>query len=80
MKRVGGLLREQGAEITNIDATLIMQAPKIAPYREQMAENMAAALGIEVSRVSVKATTTEKMGFEGRGEGASAMAVCTILM
>ena len=80
LKHVGRLLKEQGAEITNIDATLILQAPKIAPYREQMAENIAAALEIEKNRISVKATTTEKMGFEGRGEGASAMAVCTILM
>ena len=80
LKCVGGLLAERGAEISNIDATLILQAPKIAPYREQMAENMAAALGIDPSRISVKATTTEKMGFEGRGEGASAMAVCTLMM
>ena len=80
LKHVGRLLTEKGAEISNIDATLVMQAPKIAPYRERMAENMAEALGIPQDRISVKATTTEKMGFEGRGEGASAMAVCTIMM
>ena len=78
LKHVGRLLEDNGAEIVNIDATLIMQAPKIAPYREQMAENIAAALGIDLSCVSVKATTTEKMGFEGRGEGASALAICMV--
>jgi len=78
LKCVGKLLAESGAEIVNIDATLIMQAPKIAPYREQMKENISAALGIDVSRVSVKATTTEKMGFEGREEGASSLSTCLI--
>ena len=78
LKNVGSLLKEHDAEVVNIDATLIMQAPKVAPYREQMAKNIAEALGIDVSCVSVKATTTEKMGFEGRGEGASALASCLV--
>lgn len=80
LKEVGALLKAQGAEVNNIDATLIMQAPKVAPYRDRMEQNIAEALEIEKSCVSVKATTTERMGFEGRGEGASAMAVCTIMV
>lgn len=78
LKHVGKLLADNDAAIVNIDATLIMQAPKIAPYREQMQKNIAEALGIDITCVSVKATTTEKMGFEGRGEGASATAVCML--
>lgn len=80
LKHVGALMRAHGAEIVNLDATLILQAPKIAPYREQMRQNIADALQLAPEQVSVKATTTERMGFEGRGEGASAMAVCTIMM
>lgn len=72
---VGWLLREAGYEIVNIDAVLLAQAPKIAPYRKQMAENLAAALGIDTEQVNVKATTEEGLGFTGSGEGMAAHSV-----
>ena len=72
---VGRLLREAGYEIVNIDAVLLAQAPKIAPYRKQMAENLAAALGIDTEQVNVKATTEEGLGFTGSGEGMAAHSV-----
>jgi 2-C-methyl-D-erythritol 2,4-cyclodiphosphate synthase len=64
--------------VINIDATLIAEAPKIGPHVAQMRENLAAALGIPVARVGVKATTNERMGFLGRGEGIAAMAVASV--
>ncbi len=64
--------------IVNIDATLIAQAPKIAPHVQHMKENIAEALGVNVNRVSVKATTNELLGFIGRGEGIAAMAVASV--
>ena len=67
-----------GYRVVNIDATLIAQAPKVGPYRTQMQENMAAALGIDVDRVNVKATTTERLGYIGRGEGIAAHAVALL--
>ncbi len=67
-----------GYEIENIDSTLIAQKPKMKPYIEKMRENIAAACGIEVSRVSVKATTEEQLGFTGREEGISAHAVALL--
>lgn len=63
LAEVGRLLREHNFTVVNIDATLIAQAPKIAPYKAQMAENIAAALGVEVEQVNVKATTEEYLGF-----------------
>lgn len=72
------LVREQGYTIENIDATLIAQRPKIAPYIEMMRENLAAACEIEKGRVSVKATTEEGLGFTGSGQGMAASAVCLI--
>ncbi|HIZ44727.1 MAG TPA: 2-C-methyl-D-erythritol 2,4-cyclodiphosphate synthase [Firmicutes bacterium] len=69
LKRVGELLEEHLFWIGNIDATVIAQRPKLAPYREQMRKNIAEALQIPVSRVSVKATTEEGLGFTGTGEG-----------
>lgn len=75
LKRVGQLLEEKGYVIENIDATIIAQRPKLAPYRPRMAENMAEALNLPVSRVSVKATTEEGLGFTGSGEGISAQAI-----
>ena len=71
-------IREAGFEIENIDSTVIAQAPKLAPYIGQMRKNVANAAGIDVSQVSVKATTEEKLGFTGRKEGISAQAVCLI--
>lgn len=68
----------KGFKIVNTDAVIIAQSPKLAPYIENMRKNIAAALKIEIDNVSVKATTTEKLGFEGRKEGIAAMAVCLI--
>ena len=68
-------VRENGYEIENIDATVIAQAPKLSPHIESMRENIALAAGIDVSKVSVKATTEEGLGFSGRGEGIAAHAV-----
>lgn len=78
MARVAHLLRENGWYPQNIDVTIVAQAPKLMPYREAMRANVARALSIPVGNVSVKATTTERMGFEGRSEGMSATAVATI--
>ena len=75
LKKVAGLLRENGYQVGNIDATVIAQNPKLAPYREQMRQNIADALGISAGQVSVKATTEEGLGFTGTGEGISAQAV-----
>lgn len=72
------LLREKGFSIGNIDATLLAQRPKIAPHIVQMRENLAAACGIAVDQVSVKATTEERLGFTGREEGMAASAVCLL--
>ena len=66
---------EKGFSVVNIDATLLAQAPKVGPYRAQMAENMAAALKIDPEQVNVKATTEEKLGFTGDGSGMAAHAV-----
>ena len=68
-------VKEKGFFIENADVTIIAQRPKVGPYIEKMRENVAVALGIDIDRVNVKATTTEKLGFEGRGEGISSMAV-----
>ena len=72
------LLKKSGYAVGNIDATIIAQAPKMAPHIQRMCLNIAADCGIEVSQVNVKATTTEKLGFTGRGEGIAAEAVCLI--
>ena len=78
LKRVGEILAENGFLIENIDSTVIAQKPKLLPYRPGMMENIADALGLERDRVSVKATTTEHMGFEGEELGISAHAVAMI--
>jgi 2-C-methyl-D-erythritol 4-phosphate cytidylyltransferase/2-C-methyl-D-erythritol 2,4-cyclodiphosphate synthase len=78
LREVGGLLEKSGYKIINIDSTIIMQAPKIADYRAEMAENMARALSVDAAYINVKATTTERLGTLGRGEGAAAQAVCII--
>lgn len=75
LKHVGALLEEKGYVIENIDATIIAQRPKLAAYRPQMAANIAAALHIDISQVSVKATTEEGLGFTGTGEGISSQAI-----
>ncbi len=78
LKKVGKILQENGYMIENIDSTVIAQRPKLLPYRPQMAENIAAALGIEKEQVSVKATTEEGLGFTGAGEGISAQAIALL--
>ena len=75
LERVMSLVREAGWQVVNADLTLLAQKPKIAPYVPQMRETIAPILGVELSRVSVKATTTEKLGAIGREEGISAYAV-----
>ena len=78
LKHVGELLEENKFLIENIDATIIAQAPKMRPYIDQMRENIAAALQIEVEQVNVKATTEEGLGFTGTGEGISAQSICML--
>ena len=78
LAEVGRLIARHGYKVGNIDATIVAQAPKMAPYIETMRDNIASTLGIERMQVSVKATTTERLGFEGRKEGISAQAVALI--
>ena len=78
MRRVAELARERGHRILDVDCTVAAQAPKLAPHRERMRENMAAALGVPVDAVGVKATTTERLGFVGREEGIAAWAVALL--
>ncbi|MBQ1992320.1 MAG: 2-C-methyl-D-erythritol 2,4-cyclodiphosphate synthase [Clostridia bacterium] len=78
LKEVCRLINEKGYRIENIDSTVIAQAPKLKPYIEQMRKNIAEACGISVEQVNVKATTEERLGFTGSGEGISAHAVCLI--
>ncbi len=75
---VGEMLEEEFYMIENIDATIIAQAPKMRPYIDEMRENIASALGIDISQVSVKATTEEGLGFTGRGEGIASQAICML--
>lgn len=78
LKEVCSHVRSHGYEIVNIDATVLAQAPKLRGYIDRMRENIANACGIEISAVSVKATTEEGLGFTGAGEGIAAHAVCLI--
>ena len=78
LEQVGKLLEEEGYLIENIDATIIAQQPKLAPYRPGMAANIARALHLEENQVSVKATTEEGLGFTGSGEGMAAQAVALL--
>lgn len=78
LEAVGNLARERGFNIVDIDSVIMLQKPKVSPYREQMRDNIAKALQLDVDNVGVKATTTEHLGYEGRGEGASAQAVCLL--
>ena len=78
LRHVIDLIKNKGFKVGNIDATVICEAPKLAPYTAQMCANIAADCGVEVSQINVKATTTEKLGFTGRGEGIAAEAVCTL--
>ena len=76
---VAGFVRDRGYEILDVDSVIAAQAPKLSPYREQMCENLARAMGISPENVGVKATTTEHLGFEGREEGISATAVALLV-
>ena len=72
------ILKEKGYAVVNVDATVIAQKPKIGRFTRQMAENIAAACGVDADRINVKATTEENLGFTGRLEGISSHAVCLI--
>lgn len=74
-----GLIKAKGYVVNNVDVTIIAQAPKMAPHIEKMRENVARVLEIELDRVNVKATTTEKLGFTGRKEGIAAEAIASIV-
>lgn len=78
LEKVGKVVKEQGHQVGNIDATLIAQQPKLAPYIDRMKQNIAKALAIGPAQVNVKATTTEKLGFAGREEGIAADAVALV--
>lgn len=74
LARVGQLMRDEGWELHDADCVLALELPKVAPYRDQMRANLAEALGVSVDHIGLKATTTEKLGFTGRGEGVAAYA------
>jgi len=78
LARVAALVRGEGWEVGNVDVTIVCERPRLSPYREAMRARLAAALGVPAAAVGVKATTTEGMGFAGRGEGVAAMAVCLL--
>ncbi|AIQ14699.1 2-C-methyl-D-erythritol 2,4-cyclodiphosphate synthase [Paenibacillus durus] len=79
LEHVWGLAKERGYRLGNIDSTIIAQKPKMAPYIPQMTEIIARALEAEPSQVNVKATTTEQLGFTGRGEGIAAQSIVCLL-
>lgn len=78
LRSVTALLEKNGYSIVNVDVTVVAQRPKLAPYREEMRRRLAEAMGLEIGRVSVKATTEEGLGFTGSGQGISAMAVALL--
>ena len=78
LEHVAGLLKAQGWRVSNVDATILAQRPKLAPHIPEMRRNLARHLGLEESQVNVKATTEEGLGFTGSGEGMAAHAVCLI--
>lgn len=78
LQHVGKLLKERRFSIVNVDATIVLQQPKLAPYVKRMQENVAHALGIQDGQVSVKATTSEGLGFIGAEDGAAAYAVASL--
>ncbi len=79
LEHAAQIVRERGGTITNADISLIAEAPKVGPHRQQMRENLAAILGISLDRCSIKATTNEKLGFVGRNEGIAAIATATVV-
>jgi len=78
LREVATLLRDRGRRVVNIDATIVAQAPRMAPHIPAMVANIADDLGVEPHYVNVKATTTDTLGFTGRGEGIAAQAVCLV--
>jgi 2-C-methyl-D-erythritol 2,4-cyclodiphosphate synthase len=78
LRRVGRLLRDKGLHAVNVDATIVAEAPRMAPHIPRMVQNIAADLGLDAGAVNVKATTTETLGFTGRGEGIAAQAICLV--
>ena len=78
LRHVAQLLADRGRRVVNVDATIIAEAPRMAPHIPRMVANIAADLGIEAHYVNVKATTTEQLGFTGRGEGIAAQAICLV--
>ena len=78
LEEVGRVLRGEGWEISNVDSTVITQTPKLAPFRDQMIDNISEALSVDRTRISVKATTTDGLGFTGRGQGMAAVAVALV--
>ena len=79
LKETAALISEAGYRVANADVTIVAQKPKILPWIPQMIENVSSAVGIPADRVNIKATTTEKLGFEGRMEGISSYAVCSVV-
>ncbi len=78
LRKVKEVLSSHSYSVVNVDSTIVAQSPKLSPYIEKMRQNIAQALEIDTDSVSVKATTTEKLGFEGQGLGISSQAVCLI--
>jgi 2-C-methyl-D-erythritol 2,4-cyclodiphosphate synthase len=78
LREIRKLLQKRGAVLENVDASVIAEAPKIAPHLEKMKAALGEALGLPVERINLKATTNEKLGFAGRGEGIAAMAVACV--
>ena len=78
LEKVSDLLRENGFKVSNVDSIIVAQQPKMAPYKEQMRENIAKAMKIDVDRINVKATTEEGLGFTGNMEGISSYAVALV--
>lgn len=73
------LARDKGFEITNVDCTLICEFPKIGPHAQTMRARLSEIMGLEIARISVKATTSERLGFTGRGEGIACIATCAMV-
>ena len=78
LEMVSDLVKNKGFSVVNVDATLVLQRPKISPYTSQMVDNISKILNIDQGRINIKATTEEKLGFTGREEGACAYAVATV--
>jgi 2-C-methyl-D-erythritol 2,4-cyclodiphosphate synthase len=78
LRHVAGLVRDTGLRVVNVDATIVLERPKVSPHKPAMRARLAEALGLDERRVNVKATTGEGLGFVGRGEGAAALAVAAL--